>query len=222
MTVFSNNAMALDGRIGAPDHQLLAIGTGTDLAWMSVLRARADAVLVGGQTFRNWPLPLVPDEAAINQLRAMGFPDSDHPPLAGRQWWNVVVSRGLSLPREGRFYQDARVLPLFLTSAVDGPDMPGETVRVPEVTVPWIIEQLQARGVERLLLEGGGDMLYQFLAADAVDEIYVTICPWLVGGRGAPSLVDGAGFGRDGLRRLELRHLHRVGDELYARYGVCR
>lgn len=220
MTVFSNNAMALDGRIGAQDYQHLAIGTGTDLAWMSVLRARADAVLVGGQTFRQWPLPLVPDGAAIDRLRASGFPDADHPPLAGRRWWNVVMSRGLALPREGRFYQDARVRPLFLTSAAGGPDMPGETVRAPEVTVPWIVEQLQARGVERLLIEGGGDILYQFLAADAVDDIYVTICPRLVGSRGAPSLVDGAGFGRE--MRLELRHLHRVGDELYARYGVCR
>ena len=50
-----------------------------------------------------------------------------------------------------------------------------------------------ARGVERLLVEAGGDLLFQFLAADAIDEMYLTLCPLVVGGD-APSLADGAGF----------------------------
>lgn len=224
MIVFTNTAVSLDGRIGTPDYAHVAIGSPTDLAYMSVVRARADAVIVGGQTFRNWPLPLVPDPDAIAGLRAAGFPDTDHPPLEDRRWWNVVVSRKMEVPTAGRFYQDPRVRPLFLTSAPACPDLPphAEVARAPEVTIPWILEQLRARGVERLLIEGGGDMLFQFLAAGAIDEFYVTICPRLVGGKGAPSLIDGAGFGADQIRQLRLRSLHRFGDELYARYQVLR
>lgn len=220
MFVFTNTAITLDGRIGTRQFDHVAIGTRADRDYMSVLRARADAVLVGGRTFRNWPLPLVPDPAAIARLAAAGFPDTEVPSLEGRTWINAVVTRSLDLPREGRFYQDPRVKPLFL-SATPG-EMPGEVVVAPEVSVPWLIEQLAARGVQRLLVEAGGDLLFQLIAADVVDELYVTVCPRLLGGRGAPSLLDGDGFGAHTMRGLELVHLHRFGDELYTRYRVSR
>lgn len=220
MVVFTNTAISLDGRIGTARFDHVVIGTRTDRDYMSVLRARADAVLVGGRTFRNWPLPLVPDPAAIERLRAAGFPDVEVPPLEGRTWINAVVTRSLDLPREGRFYQDSRVRPLFL-SATPG-DMPGEVVVAPEITMPWVIEQLASRGVKRLLVEAGGDLLFQLVAAGVVHEMYVTICPRLLGGRGAPSLLDGEGFSGDQMRRLSLEELHPFGDELYARYRVLR
>ena len=220
MRVFTNTAISVDGRIGTAAFDHVVIGTRTDRDYMSVLRARADAVLVGGRTFRNWPLPLVPDPAALERLAAAGFPDLHTPPIEGRTWINAVVSRSLDLPREGRFYQDRRVRPLFLCS---GPgEMPGELERTDEVTVPWLLAQLARRGVQNLLIEAGGDLLFQFMAAGAIDELFVTICPRLLGGRGAPSLLDGAGFGPDQMPRLELIHLHRFGDELYARYRVLR
>lgn len=219
MRVFTNTAVTVDGKIGSYRYDHVAVGSVTDRRYMSVLRARADAVLVGGRTFRNWPLPLVPDPAAIRVLEASGFPDVAHPPLEGRRWWNVVVSRTLDVPRAGRFYEDPRVRPLFLSSAPA--DVPGELDVAPgEVTVPWILERLAARGVQNLLVEAGGDLLFQFFAADAVDEVHVTICPALLGGRDAPTLADGLGFRGDEARKLRLEELHRVGDELYCRYAV--
>lgn len=220
MRVFSNTAISLDGRIGTARFDHVAIGTRTDRDYMSVLRARADAVLVGGRTFRNWPLPLVPDLAALARLRDAGFPDADTPPIEGRTWINAVVTRTLDVPHTGRFYDDPRVRPLFLSSTPGA--VRGEIEVSPEVTVPWVLDQLARRGVRELLIEAGGDMLFQFLAAGAIDELYVTICPRLIGGRGAPSLVDGEGFAASALRELELVHMHRVGDELYARYRVRR
>lgn len=215
MRVFTNTAISLDGKIGSYRFDHVAVGSVTDRRYMSVLRARADAVLVGGRTFRNWPLPLVPDAASIRVLEAMGFPDTRHPPLVGRTWWNVVVSRTLDVPRTGRFYEDPRVKPLFLSPT--RADVPGE-LDVGEVSVPWILERLAARGVENLLVEAGGDLLFQFFEADVVDEVYVTICPLVLGGRDAPTLADGTGFGGDAARRLTLDRCERVGDELFCRY----
>lgn len=220
--VVTNTATTLDGRIASYRYDHVAIGTPTDRRYMSVLRARADAVLVGGRTFRNWPLPLVPDEAAIEALRADGFPDVEVPPLAGRTWWNVVLSRNLDVPTTGRFYADARVRPLFfapVAAAPDGRAVPGE-VEVGEVTIPRVLAALERRGVRTLLVEAGGELIFDFLAADAVDEMYVTVCPSVLGGRDAPSLVGGQGFTAEQMRRLRLVHVHRVGDELYTRYAV--
>jgi riboflavin biosynthesis pyrimidine reductase len=215
--VVTNTAITLDGKIASARFDHIAIGSVTDRRYMSVLRARADAVLVGGRTFRNWPLPLVPDPAAIEALRASGFPDTDTPPLEGRRWWNVVLTHG-DVPRTGRFYEDPRVRPLFFSPVAD---LPGE-VEVGEVSVARVVERLDARGVETLLVEAGGSLIFDFLATGLVDELYVTVCPKLLGGREAPTLVDGAGFAGDAAVRLELLSCFPVGGELFLRYGVRR
>jgi 5-amino-6-(5-phosphoribosylamino)uracil reductase len=87
--------------------------------------------------------------------------------------------------------------------------------------VGWILGRLAARGVEQLLVEAGGDLLFQFLAADAIDEMHVTLCPIVVGGD-APTLADGAGFDRDDVRRLRLLSSEAEGDEVFLHYRVAR
>ncbi|MDQ6684932.1 MAG: dihydrofolate reductase family protein [Pseudomonadota bacterium] len=211
MKVVSNTAIALDGRINTREGRFIFLGSARDHARMSALRADADAVLVGGATFRNWPHAALPD-------------DADLPRLRGRPW-NVVVSRSLRLPAESDWALDGRVQPLLLTSSADS-EMPATVeVAVPpggaELSVAWMLEQLRARGVERLLVEAGGDLLFQFLAADAIDEMHVTLCPLVVGGRAA-SLVDGLGFDRASLRRLQLLSAEVEGDEVFLHYRNLR
>ena len=218
MRVVSNTAISLDGRIATAHYDHYALGTPLDRAYMSVLRARSDAVLVGGRTFRNWPIPMVPDPAAITALRASGFPDTDAPALDGRTWLNVVVTRGGELPRPARFWDDPRIHPLVYSSGT----VEGSGVVLGPADPATVAADLTARGVRTLLLECGGDLLSQWLAAGLVDELFVTVCPMVLGGRGAPSLVDGVGFDYAGAPRLDLLHAHRVGSELYCRYAVRR
>lgn len=218
MRVVANTAVSLDGRIATAQYDHFALGTRLDRAYMSVLRARADAVLVGGRTFRNWPLPLVPDAAALDELRAASFFDVDAPAIDGRRWRNVIVTRTLDLPRTPRFWADPRVEPLVYAPTAG--DVPGLVVG--DTDAASVAADLEARGVRSLLLECGGDLLAQWLAAGRVDELHVTVCPLVLGGRGAPSLVDGAGFGYADAPRLRLLHAQPVGDELYCRYAVIR
>jgi riboflavin biosynthesis pyrimidine reductase len=210
MKVFSNTAISLDGRINTREGGFHSFGTPRDHERMSRLRAEADAVLVGGATFRNWPYPSLPDPADRERLR-------------GRPW-NVVVTRTLDVPLTPGFLGEAAIRPLFLTRAAAlRDDFPaeaegwgGEGAYLP---VRWMIEQIARRGVERLLVEAGGDLLFQFLAADALDELHVTLCPLVAGGP-APSLADGAGFDFAALRRLRLVAAEQEGDELFLRYAV--
>jgi riboflavin-specific deaminase-like protein len=208
MKVVSNTAISLDGRINTRERRFAFFGSDRDHARMSRLRAEADAVLVGGATFRNWPHPALPD--AGDRARMRGCP------------WNVVVSRSLDLPPAADFFAEPAIRPLLLTraAALAVRPAPGEAegwAGEGDLPVGWILEQLGRRGVERLLVEAGGDLLFQFLAADAIDEMYLTLCPLVVGGP-APSLADGPGFDLVDLRRMRLVSAEPEGDEVFLHY----
>ena len=211
MKVVSNTAVSLDGRINTRERRFTFFGSARDHARMSRLRAEADAVLVGGATFRNWPHPALPDEV-------------DRPRLKTRPW-NVVVSRSLDVPLAPSVLAEPAIRPLFVTrAAAVEPGFPAAVEAWAgdgDVPVGWILERLAARGVERLLVEAGGDLLFQFLAADAIDEMHVTLCPMVVGGA-APTLADGAGFDRDDVRRLRLIASEVEGDEVFLHYRNVR
>jgi riboflavin-specific deaminase-like protein len=88
-----------------------------------------------------------------------------------------------------------------------------------ELDLPAALRWLRhCRGVKRLICEGGGELNDAMVRAGLVDELRVTICPLVFGGRSAPTISDGLGFPRlaqaTGFR---LRSLRRVGDEMFLR-----
>jgi 5-amino-6-(5-phosphoribosylamino)uracil reductase len=212
MRVISNTAISLDGRINTTEGGYIQLGSTHDHQLMSKLRAEADAVLVGGSTFRNGPHPLLPID-----------------PAPSRRWWNVVVTRTLAVPLLPEFVHEPRIRPLLLTRQQPLPENFPSTVEVEgydgplaDPPVRWMLDCLQRRGVKTLLVEAGGELLFQFLAADALDELYVTLCPLLIGGHTTPSLMGGAGFSLAEMRRLTLLSSNVIADEIYLHYRVNR
>jgi 5-amino-6-(5-phosphoribosylamino)uracil reductase len=206
--VFSNTAISLDGRIGTTARDHVQLGSEADRTRMSQLRAQADAVLVGGQTFRSWPQPLLERvEHAVERPRPM---------------LNAVLTRrGL-----GAFEVDMWSTAQLLVLAGEGADLSGlsgaEVLTHPDPSPIWALDVLKTRGCQSVLVEGGGDLIFQLLEADRLDELFVTLCPHLIGGVGAPSLVDGRGFDARGIRGLRLVEQTQVGDEIYLHYRVAR
>ena len=84
------------------------------------------------------------------------------------------------------------------------------------------LQRLATAGVGRLLVEGGGEFNWQLLRDDLVDEINLTLAPALLGGRDAPTWLEGSGWTMKQQRRLRLQSIERLGDELYLRYLVDR
>ena len=85
--------------------------------------------------------------------------------------------------------------------------------------VEWraALEYLRDRwGVKRLLCEGGGELNDALFRAGLVDEVHLTICPFVFGGRSAPTIAEGVGVERlADAARLRLVRRQRVGDELF-------
>jgi 5-amino-6-(5-phosphoribosylamino)uracil reductase len=79
---------------------------------------------------------------------------------------------------------------------------------------------LATRGVERLLVEGGGMVHTQFLTADLVDELQLTVAPVFVGDSEAPRFVHDGRFPWNPSRRARLVDVRQIGDVVLLRYAL--
>ena len=217
-----NVAMSADGKISTHKRQSLSLGSREDRYLMDVLRAGADAVVIGAGTLRQdgWAIRVRDAELRKTRLSRRGSP---HP-------LNVVLSHRLDLRASSQFFSHARTEKLVITTR-RAPEARRKrlskhaeviTLRKKKITAKDVVDILSKRGVKRILVEGGGELNYAFLKEKLIDEIYITVTPRILGGAAAPTPVDGKGFLRDTHVQLELASSRRVGDEVFLRYRVRR
>ncbi|MDF0552318.1 dihydrofolate reductase family protein [Kamptonema sp. UHCC 0994] len=222
---FINLAISIDGKISTFDRKLQAFGGIEDQELMEDLRAKADAIMIGGQTMR--------DEDILLTVRS---PERIAQRLAAnrdRQPWSVVVSQSLNLTTENsQFFQSQNSRKLLFTSELQSKNRREEFSKFAEVyTVPEttqgldlaaLCNHIHLMGVRQLLLEGGGVLNFSMLAAKLVDEIYLTVCPYIFGGYDSPSAVSGKGFPANEFPELELLNSRfGLNDRLFLHYR-CR
>jgi 5-amino-6-(5-phosphoribosylamino)uracil reductase len=210
--VFSNLAVSLDGKIADRQQPRHALGTPLDRKTMGVIRAQSDVIVIGANTLRASPHTMrVPKGLAKR---------------SGRQPANAVVSASGNLDPDWKFWQDPEVVRFVFTTergwkqACEAAQERAFVVKAgqDQVEIPRLLERLKKSGLERVLVEGGGELVSRFLEARCLHEMYVTLTPWLLGGRENPSLVGGAGLSPwAGLKVLKSK---RVGQEFYFHYKV--
>jgi riboflavin-specific deaminase-like protein len=77
--------------------------------------------------------------------------------------------------------------------------------------------------VKRLLCEGGGELNAALFRAQLVDELHLTICPKIFGGRHAPTIAEGENVHQlIDAAQLKLKSLQRIGDELFCVYRIAK
>lgn len=178
-----DGAAVIDGRSGG-------LGRPADTAVFRSMRAVADAIVVGAETARAEDYGLVPVRNAA-QRAAKG--QSPAPRLA-------VLSNSLHFRADGRLFGTAATRPgpherplIYTSSDAVSPvsEDAAELVRMEATTPAAVLADLRDRGNTVVVLEGGPSLNAQFLAADLVDEINVTLAPLTVAGK-APRLAQGA------------------------------
>ena len=194
---------------------------------MGLLRACADALLMGAGTFRasretRWVAESIcPQEAAgFAELRSR-LGRGEPPELA------VVTASGRLDPEHPALETGALVLTTDVGETALRGRLPAASSVVslgPTLDVRDAVRALRARGHRQLLSEGGPHMLGSLAAAGLVDELFLTLSPVLAG-RGDNerlSLVEGVELLPGRRVEAELLGLRRARAHLFLRYGIVR
>ena len=84
-----------------------------------------------------------------------------------------------------------------------------------------LLRILRKKNIKKLLVEGGGTTNWSFFKEGLVDEVIVTLTPFILGGKDATSLVEGEGFDKIAHAcPLKLKKVYRMKNELVLHYTV--
>jgi 5-amino-6-(5-phosphoribosylamino)uracil reductase len=213
--------MSIDGYLDSPDVTRLRLSNAADFDRVDAVRAQCDAILVGAGTVRNDnPRLLVRSPARRADRTARGLPES---PV------KVTLTRGGDLAPTAAFFTTGNSEKLVYCPARAAEATRAELGSVAtvvdsgpatDVDVAEIAEDLSARGINRLMVEGGGTLLTQFLTADLVDELHLVIAPLFVGDSRAHRLVGDGQFPWNADRRATLAGVRQIGDVVLLRYAL--
>ena len=212
-------AMSLDGYLDDASGQRLVLSNDADLDRVDALRASCDAILVGAGTVRaDNPRLLVRSDTRRARRVAQGHPASPH---------KVTVTRHPHLDPTAAFFSSgaADKLVYCATSSVMAARERLHHVATvvdagPAPTMCEVSADLRARGVRRLLVEGGQDVHTQFLCSALADELHVVVAPFFVGDSRAHRVVADARLPWNRARRAHLAEVRRIDDVVLLRYAL--
>ncbi len=211
-------AMTADGKIATANRAVHSFGSARDLEHLYELRATADAVMCGARTVEISRSILGTGGEKYRKLRRKNN-------LAEYNL-RVVVSGGGSIdPNADIFKKRFSPVIVLTTARISKTDLKklralADAVKIcgkTEINFRAALRWLRAKwNVRRLLCEGGGELNDALFRASLVDEVHLTICPKIFGGRSAPTIADGFGFQRlADAAQFEITSLRREKAELF-------
>jgi 5-amino-6-(5-phosphoribosylamino)uracil reductase len=213
-------AMSADGKIADWARSHPTFGSQHDFDHLERQVAAVDAVLFGSTTLKagGTAMRVLKPNLIAQRLQAGKL----------EQPIQIVCTRTGDLDPTLRFFQQP--IPRYLLTTAQGAkrwaEQPGFdrvlTAGADSAQIDWhpIFAVLYQSGIERIAVLGGAEIVAALLEADLLDELHITLCPLLLGGKGAPSPVAGAGFLQDQAPRLVLLDVKQVEHELFLHYRV--
>ena len=221
--VFINIAMSADGKISTIDRRQVRISGTEDFARVDQVKAESDAIMVGIGTVLADNPSLTVKSPELQAMRSASGRD-EHP-------IRIVVDSSGRTPLDADILHKGggrRIVAVSRAAAEERVKALREyadiiTVGDDNVDVSALFAELYRRDVRRLMVEGGGTLIWALLEEGLVDEIQAFIGNIIIGGKDAPTPVDGAGFLQEAdFVQLRMVETERLDDGLLVRWNVVK
>jgi 5-amino-6-(5-phosphoribosylamino)uracil reductase len=211
--------MSIDGYLGGAASRRLELSNDADFDRVDAVRASCDAILVGAGTVRSDnPRLVVRSKARRDERTVRGLPPS---PI------KVTVTERVELDPCADFFttgQSEKLVYCASPRILHARSRLGNVATVVDggqpVEMRRISEDLGAREVQRLMVEGGGKVHTQFLIDNLADELQLVVAPFFVGDSRAPRFVSDGCFPWNPGRRATLAEVRQIGDVVLLRYAL--
>jgi 2,5-diamino-6-(ribosylamino)-4(3H)-pyrimidinone 5'-phosphate reductase len=211
--VIINCAMSADGKTASPTRKQMRISSEEDILRMYRLRNESDAVLVGIGTILADDPKLTVKETYVSHpkqpLRVILDSKGRTPPDALAL---NTVSKTLIITAKGqkKTYEGAHIEVAECTTDRDG-----------VIDVNCALDLLYQKGVRKLLVEGGGTVIWKFLKNKVVDDLFIFIGSCIIGGKDTPTVADGEGVSPGEEIVLKMIEMKQVGSGVLIHYQLA-
>lgn len=192
--VIVNVAMSADGKLSTRQRRQVKISGKIDFDRVDQMKAGCDGIMVGiGTVLADDPSLTVKSQERIKNRVVSGKPD--HP-------IRIIVDSNARTPPDASILSKGsgeRIIAVSENAPPDKLSTLSEKATImrageKEVNLPLLLKQLKDKGISRLMVEGGGTLIWGLISSGLVDEITTFIGNSIIGGRDAPTLADGTGF----------------------------
>jgi 2,5-diamino-6-(ribosylamino)-4(3H)-pyrimidinone 5'-phosphate reductase len=221
--VFVNCAMSADGKLSTKERRQVRISGNNDFLRVDRIKAESDAIMVGiGTVLADNPSLTVKSDERKGRRRAEGKEEN---PV------RIVVDSAARIPPNADILHKGRGKRIIAVSARAPPEKVRELEFVAdiieagerEVDLAALMERLHAKGIRRLMVEGGGTLIGSLFAQGLVDEFCTFVGNMIIGGEDAPTPADGAGFvAEEDFPRLTLVSAEPLDEGVLLRWKVDR
>ena len=186
--VILSAAVSIDGKIATPlgDSNL---SSKNDLKRVHKLRSQVDAILVGTNTIQN-----------DNPLLTVRYVKGNNPV-------RIILNSLGNISTKYKIFKTAKKIPTIVVSSekisknnkkrLESHPIEIISTGKNSINLKRLLSSLYKKNIKSILLEGGGTTNWEFIKQNLVDEIFVTVTPFIVGGKNSISLVEGIGFSKN-------------------------
>ena len=203
-------AMSIDGKIATSTGDS-KLSSKNDLVRVHKLRSKVDAILVGKKTIEQ-----------DNPLLTVRYAKGNNPT-------RIILSSQGKIPLRSKISKTAKQVTTILACSEKISKKNQQILEANHIGViisgknsinlKKLLQTLYKQNIKSILLEGGSYTNWEFIKQDLVDEIIITITPFVIGGKNSKSLVDGIGFSKiSNSKKFKLLKVNRLKAELVLHY----
>ena len=205
-----SGAITLDGKLATRTGDS-KLSTKRDKIRVYKLRSKVDAIIIGKNTAKiDDPLLSIHNIKGKNPIR-------------------IILDSNGTLDTNSRIIKTCSKIPTIIAVSKKAKPKNLEKLKKFPITVlvcgndkiniKNLLKILKQKKIKNVLLEGGGITNWTFVKENLVDDIIITVTPYLVGGNTATTLVDGIGFSKIiGSTKLKLKNVRKVKNEITLHY----